>query len=131
MPRALWPLHQEQPNIQIALALATGQFAVRHLLADTGAGTARAGFELVLLEKDCLQTGALLAPAVHLGGAYVGSYLVYVVRVQIPLLGFDQPVRAVAVSTVPTHFDGLAGFRFLNRFSYGNFGDPGQFGLEI
>jgi hypothetical protein len=27
-------------------------------------------------------------------------------------------------------FDGIACFRFLNRFTYGNFGDPGQFGLE-
>ena len=31
---------------------------------------------------------------------------------------------------VPRGLDGLACFRFLNRFSYGNFGDPGQFGLE-
>jgi hypothetical protein len=27
-------------------------------------------------------------------------------------------------------FDGLACFRFLNRFGYGNFRDPGVFGLE-
>ena len=27
-------------------------------------------------------------------------------------------------------FKGVAGFRFLNRFDYGNFGNPAQFGLE-
>jgi hypothetical protein len=31
---------------------------------------------------------------------------------------------------VPRPFDGIACFRFLNRFTYGNFGDPNQFGLE-
>jgi len=30
----------------------------------------------------------------------------------------------------PPGFDGTACFGFLNRFTYGNFGDPGQFGLE-
>jgi hypothetical protein len=39
--------------------------------------------------------------------------------------------RAVDVPAVPAGLDGLAGFRFLNRFSHGNFGDPGQFGLEV
>jgi hypothetical protein len=39
--------------------------------------------------------------------------------------------RAVDVPAVPAGLDDLAGFRFPNRFSYGNFGDPGQFGLEV
>ncbi|HUY31727.1 MAG TPA: hypothetical protein VMV69_03030 [Pirellulales bacterium] len=30
----------------------------------------------------------------------------------------------------PAGFDGVACFGFLNRFTYGNFGDPHQFGLE-
>ena len=28
------------------------------------------------------------------------------------------------------HLDGIAGFRFLNRFTFGNFGNPSEFGLE-
>jgi hypothetical protein len=49
---------------------------------------------------------------------------------QIPTLGFDQYLRAVAVPHLPIGFDGVACFRFLSRFTYGNFGDPDQFGLE-
>ena len=30
----------------------------------------------------------------------------------------------------PPGFEGIASFRFLDRFTFGNFGDPGQFGLE-
>jgi hypothetical protein len=50
--------------------------------------------------------------------------------VQVPALGFSQFVRAVGVPSPPAGFDGIACFGFLNRFSYGNFGDAGQFGLE-
>jgi hypothetical protein len=60
----------------------------------------------------------------------VGSFPVYVLRVCIPSLGFDRAVPVVGVSTIPAGFDGIASFQFLNRFTYGNFGDPGQFGLE-
>ena len=130
MPRALWPLRYDQPVIEVSLSWAAGGQDARALLADTGAGTAQAGFELILDEDDCLQAGGLPVQPVSLGGAYVGSYPVYAVRIQIPILGFDQHVRAVGVSTVPAGMDGLAGFRFLNRFAYGNFGDPGRFGLE-
>src|SRR6266404_5048921 len=129
MPRILWPLRHNQPSNQIVLSLAaTGQEVIRHLLADTGAGTARSGFELFLEETDCHQAGGIPAQSVTLGGAYVGSYPVYAVRVRIPLLGFDQHVRVVGVPTVPPGLDGLAGFRFLNRFSYGNFGDRSRVG---
>ena len=65
-----------------------------------------------------------------LGGAYSGRYRVYVVPAQIPALGFAQNIPVVGVPSVPTRFNGIAAFRFLNRFTYGNFGDPGQFGLE-
>jgi len=34
------------------------------------------------------------------------------------------------MGALPPGFDGLACFCFLIRFTYGNFGDPGQFGLE-
>jgi hypothetical protein len=131
MPRVVWPLRYDQPNVEIVLPLAARQEIVRNLLADTGAGTARAGFELILDEHDCLLAGGRPAQTVSLGGAYIGTYSVYVVRIRIPHLGFDRYVRSVGVPSVPPRFDGLAAFRFLNRFTYGNFGDPGQFGLEI
>jgi hypothetical protein len=37
---------------------------------------------------------------------------------------------AVPDALLPPGLDGLAGFRFLNTFNYGNFGDPDQFCLE-
>lgn len=131
MPRVVWPLHRDQPCIEIVLSSATtGQHIDRRLLADTGAGTARAGFELLLEESLCIQAGGIPVQPVALGGAYSGAFPVYAVRIQIPALGFAQHVRVVGISTVPAGFDGLAGFRFLNRFSYGNFADSNQFGLE-
>ena len=65
-----------------------------------------------------------------LGGSYTGSFPTYGLPVSIPALGFQDDLHAVGVSSVPAGFDGIACFRFLNRFTYGNFGDPGQFGLE-
>ncbi len=67
---------------------------------------------------------------IRLRGAYAGSFLTYGLRVRQPALSFDQNLRAVGVSSVPPGFDGIACFGFLNRFTYGNFGDPSQFGLE-
>jgi hypothetical protein len=99
-------------------------------MADTGAGTAASMFDFLLEESDCLRAGGVLTRQVSLGRAYVGSYPVYGLRVRIPALGFDQGVSVGGVSTVPLGLDGLACFRFLNRFSYGNFGDPSQFSLE-
>jgi len=34
------------------------------------------------------------------------------------------------MGALPPGFNGLACFGFVNRFTYGNFGDPSQFGLE-
>jgi hypothetical protein len=51
-------------------------------------------------------------------------------RVQIPGLGFDQDRQVVGIAARPAGFDGNACFRFLNQFTYGNFGDPTQFGPE-
>jgi hypothetical protein len=45
-------------------------------------------------------------------------------------LVFDAPLRVVGVPANPQGFEGIAGFRFLNRFTYGNFGNPAEFGLE-
>jgi hypothetical protein len=108
----------------------TGQPFPRALLADTGAGSQRVDFDLILLERDCLLCKTVPQPAVSLRGAFVGPLPAYVLRVQIPGLGFDQDLRVVGAPSAPAGFDGIACFRFLNRFTYGNFGDPGQFGLE-
>jgi hypothetical protein len=67
---------------------------------------------------------------VTLGGAYVGSFPLYDVAVQIPALGFARNLRVVGVPSAIAGFDGIACFRFVNRFQYGNFGDAGTFGLE-
>lgn len=131
MPRALWPLRQGQPCVQVILTLApAGQPLVRTLLADTGAGSQTSRFELILDENDCLLCGGIPYPSIRLGGAYSGMFPVYDLPVQLPTLRVAQTVRAVGVPSVPAGFDGIAGFRFLNRFTYGNFADSGQFGLE-
>jgi hypothetical protein len=103
----------------------------RQLLADTGAGSDLALFELILDEDDCLTCGGKFAGMLPLRGAFAGSFPTYFVRIRIPQLGFDDRIRVVGVPTPPPGFNGIAGFRFLNRFTYGNFGDKGQFGLEI
>src|SRR5262249_22965762 len=116
MPRVLWPLRHDQPSIQIVLRLvASGQDVIRHLLADTGAGTNRSGFELLLPETDCLQARGAAGRRVHLSGAYQGSFPLYLVRVQIPALGFVLHVRTVGVPSAPPGMDGVAAFCFLNR----------------
>jgi hypothetical protein len=131
MPRVLWPLLHDRPIVEVVLSLTSGgQPLTRQLIADTGAGTAQAGFELLLHENDCLACGGIPSHPVTFGGAYTGSFPVYVVRIQIPALSFDHHLRAAAVPACPTGFGGIAGFRFLNRFTYGNFGDPSRFGLE-
>lgn len=131
MPRVFWPLLLDRPIVEVELPLTTGGPAlVRRLIADTGAGTAQAGFELLLPEDDCLRCGGIPAHPVILGGAYTGAFPVYVVRIQIPPLSFDHHLRGAAVPASPAGFDGIACFRFLNRFAYGKFGDQSQFGLE-
>ena len=131
MPRVLWPLLHHRPIVEVVLSgMPGGQPLIRQLIADTGAATSRAGFELLLGELDCLACGGTSSYPVTLGGAYIGSFPVYVVRVQIPTLGFDHQIRAAAVPVCPAGIDGIACFRFLNRLTYGNFGNPPGFGLE-
>jgi hypothetical protein len=118
--------------IEVTLTLASsGQTVVQRLLADTGAGTASAGFELLMDEQDCLLCGGSPSRPVVLGGAYAGSFPIFLLRVQIQSLSFDRFVPVVGVSQCPHGLGGIAGFRFLNRFTYGNFGDVGGFGLEL
>ena len=132
MPRVLWPLQSGRPCIQIVLTLDPGgQPFPRSVLADTGAGSSKGNFDLILDEDDCLLCGGLPGSSVILGGAYVGSFPIYDLAVQLPGIGFTAHVRVVGVPSVPAGFDGIACFRFLNRFHYGNFGDPGSFGLEL
>jgi hypothetical protein len=100
------------------------------LLADTGAGSRISTFELILDEDDCLLCSGVPDVSVGLGGAYSGVFPTYDLPVQIPALGFDQPLLAVGVPSLPAGFDGIACFPFLSRFTYGNFGHPDQFGLE-
>jgi len=82
MPRGQWKLVRGRPVLPILLVLAQGQRVTRNLLADTGAGAMRVGFELVLEESDCFSSGGIPAQSVVLGGAYSGSFPVYVVRVR-------------------------------------------------
>jgi hypothetical protein len=131
MPRILWRLRNDHPCVEVILTLAAGgQLVTRNLLADTGAGSGISSFQLILEEDDCLLCGGWPDQTVTLGGAYVGSFPIYVLPVRIPALGFDQNLRAVGVPSVPVGFDGIACFGFQNRFTYGNSGDPSQFGLE-
>lgn len=132
MPRADWPLVNDEPVVEVVLTpVSAGPPVVRRLLADTGAGNARSAFELLLDEQDCLACGGIPTQPVLLGGAYSGPHPIYLVRTRVPGLGFDRFLPVVGVGQGPPGLDGIAGFRFLNRFTYGNFGDPGRFGLEV
>ena len=131
MPRLHWPLRRGRPCIEVVLRLSpSGQWLRRTLLADTGAGSRNVPFELILDEDDCLLCDGFPYPPITLGGAYVGAFPTYDLSVHLPALKFDRLLRVVGVPSVPIGFDGIACFKFLNRFTYGNFGDPSQFGLE-
>src|SRR2546423_1483211 len=122
MPRVTWQLQGDRPSVEVSLPHATGgQPVTRTLLADTGAGVAMSPFELLLRDSDCLSCGVSPVGNVRLGRAYTGQHPVYRIRVQVPGLGFDQDLLVVGVAAPPTGFDGIASFRFLNRFTYGNF----------
>jgi len=55
------------------------------------------------------------------------------VALEIPELNMARRVNAIIVppSEIFQDVDGFACFRFLNSFSYGNFGDQNTFGLEL
>jgi hypothetical protein len=131
MPHIDWPLHKGRPCVQIILTLAQGgQTMARNLLADTGAGSLFSGFELILDEDDCLLCGGNPLQPTTLGGAYAGTFPIYLLPVQVPVLGFAKNVRAVGAPSNLPGFDGIACFSFLSRFHYGNFGNSALFGLE-
>ena len=74
--------------------------------------------------------GGIPLSTVTLRGAYAGVFPIYALHVQLPTLGFAKYLRVAGVPAVPGDFDGIACFSFINRFHYGNFGDPALFGLE-
>jgi hypothetical protein len=127
MPPVQWPLRNRRPVIELMLPLARGR---RRLLADTGAGSADSNFGLLLRQADCERSTNALLGQVQLGRAYSGWFNVYLIEVRIPRLRFAEAVAVAGVPQVPDGFDGIACFRFLNRFHYGNFGDADRFGLE-
>ena len=131
MASAHWPLWQDRPGIRIVLTLAQGNQKVTRIpLADTGAGAAQDPFEMILDEIDCLMCGGTPFKMVTLGGSYSGSFPIYVMPVEIPSLSFKGDLSVAGVANPPKGFEGIACFRFLNRFTYGNFGDRLAFGLE-
>ena len=97
MPRVSWPLRNGRPSVQVVLTITRGAHPfTRTLVADTGAGSQTAGFDLILLETECkFCDGVDLLSPVPLVGAYAGSFPVYELRVRVPALGFDQKLRAV------------------------------------
>jgi len=99
-------------------------------LADSGAGNLHSRFHFLLTLADCHLCGGIYSHTVNLGRAYRGPHPVYVIKAEIPALGFCKALWAAAIASPPSGFDGTAGFRFLNRFTYGNFGDRTKFGLE-
>jgi len=123
MTGIVWPLDGGRPVMELVLIIEqTLQRVTRKLLADTGAGSLQAPFHLLLDEDDCLLCGGTPSHSVSLGGAYTGSFLSYSIDVEIPALGFADNLHAVGISGPVGVFDGIACFRFLNRFTYGNFG---------
>ncbi len=95
MPPAQWALEYDRPLIQVVLSLPIGQDLVRRLVADTGAGTRKSVFQLILAEMDCLQCGGIFMGQVQLGGAYSGWCPVYLVEVRISQFNFNEPVPVV------------------------------------
>lgn len=130
MPRALWALVGGRPVVQVELHVPEGRTERRTLLADTGAGTIDSKFELVLTDEDCQLCGGQPFESIDLRGAYRGSHWVYLVHVRIPIIGQNRRFRAVGVETAPPGLDGIACFRFLSNFAFGNFGDRETFGIE-
>ena len=117
-----------RPGIQ-AVLMFNGQPTTFDLHADTGAGAASSAFDLLLLESDGWACGSPKDSLITLTGANAGGpYYLFDIRVQIPALAFDADLVAVGVPSVPDGFRGVACFRLLNRFDYGNFGDPALFG---
>lgn len=133
MPRQSWLLHQGLPVVEVLLREPfTGFLTSRTLLADTGAGSRFAPFDLILPHRDGQQFGERLETFAGASGAIRGQFPVFTMTVEIPSLSVLRQVHAVIVpvEAIFSGVDGFACFRFLNSFTYGNFGDANSFGLE-
>ena len=87
MPRVTWPLEHDRPVVHVQFIETVGHRETRMLLADTGAGGLYAPFELILRISDCQRyMGLRSSNDVALGGAIIGTYPIYAVRVEIPVL---------------------------------------------
>ncbi len=134
MPRRSWLLHNDIPVIQIELREPfTGFTATRTLVADTGAGPRFSPFELVLGVADGLRFGTRVLRSARVGGAFNGQFPIRAVTIEIPALNLSRQADALIVPDLSLidGLDGFACFRFLNAFTYGNFGNPNEFGSEV
>ncbi len=132
MPAMLWTLWHDRPMVEVtAASVYDGPERVCRLIADTGAGSRNSVFELVLQEQTCISCGGIFMGHIRLGGAYSGRFPLYLVQIRMTKLNFEELVPAAGVPSAPNGFDGIAGFKFLKRFHYGNFSDPEQFGLDV
>src|SRR5437660_974120 len=110
MPRAVWPLLQGRPTIEVIFTMAIGGSHIRRvLLADTGAGAQHSVFEAGLGESECVALGGLYVRMTQIRGSFSGLCPVYAIRLQLPQLGFDSNVHVVGLKTVPPGVDGIAG----------------------
>ena len=107
MPRITWPLVNDRPNVRVILT-SRGQPTTLTLLADTGAGSNKEVFDLILEVRACRQCGFAVGWDVSLSGGYGGRFPLYALRVQVPALRFDADLLAVGVRVVPDSFDGTA-----------------------
>lgn len=133
MPRVSWPLQNGRPVIKLTFFAAEGgQEYIRTLLADTGGGRWNSRWDVILSTDDCRLFGLNQVGLIHLEGAYSGDFPLVMARAAIPALQVICNLISVAIPSAQLRSgtDGLAGFRFLNSFHYGNFGNPEQFGME-
>ncbi len=134
VPRQSRPLVNSCPAIEVLLREPfTGATSSRILLADTGAGARFGPADLILSPRDIEPFAISQTGSAGTSGALQGQYPVFLMELEMPALGIFCSVRVLSVPA--THFfpgfDGIACFRFLNSFTYGNFGNPAEFGLEL
>ena len=133
MARYSWPLQNGQPVISLYLRdVKTGVLSPRTLLADTGAGDAFTSVELILSERDGRKFGQEWVGNAQAGSFVRGNFEIQLVPIELPALGVSRLAAALIIpaAELPHGLDGIAGFRLLNAFAYGNFGDATRFGLE-
>ncbi len=134
MPRQSRLLVNGSPAVEVWLREPfTGFTSTRILLADTGGGARFGPADLILSPRDIAQFGISQTGSAGTSGAIQGQYPVFSMELEMPSLGISRSVRVLSVpaSHFFHSFDGFACFRFLNAFTYGNFGNPAEFGLEL